>query len=542
MRKKLLTFALAAMLASCGGGGSSAVSSEESSKTATIDLVAASTGEIAEYVGADDCGTSYEVFVYSFADSNGDGIGDLKGIEGKLDYLKELGVKNVWLTPIHPSSTYHKYNVDDYYDIDTSFGTMDDFVSLCAKAKEKGIRIVMDMVFNHSSRRNQYFTQALQDYVNGNTADDSLADLYVFGDKASDVPNTSSSISYGGKTVFYECNFSTDMPEFNLDSETARNLHKDIMEFWIGKGAGGFRFDGAYYMYYGNTSKNMKYITYLSDTAKEIDHDAYLIAEYWQNSQGLLNMVAGAGMNAFNFATSTADSAAHSIFASRSHQGYDYAQAIESAQTGFLNASEGKIQPSIFLSNHDMDRWVSTFEADRYASIASMYLLTPGTPWIYYGEEIMMHGYRATASTDANRRLPMQWVADSSADTARCKPSSENDYNGDQTELGALEAIKDSGSVTSVYKDIIALRESNPALRKGIYRSVTPEEQPICAFEIAYGGKKSYLIHNIDPDAIGVNVPTGLTLSGSVGAGQGSLDGSTVTIPGYSTVYLTMEN
>jgi len=270
--------------------------------------------------------------------------------------------------------------------------------------------------------------------------------------------------------------------------------------------------------------------------------DIYTIGELMQNSQATLNAMAKAGMNAFNFATSTATATGSAVFASRAKQGFDYAEAVEKAVKGFLNNSEGQLMPSIFLSNHDMDRWVSTFEEDRYSSIANMYLLTPGTPWVYYGEEIMMRGYRATAQTDANRRLPMQWRNNGTSDPARCNPIPGNDYRGEQTTYGALDKIKEQGSVTASYKATLAFRDATPAIRKGIYRSVTPEEAPICAFDITYAGETSYLIHNVTAEPVDVVLPDGYGIDTSLGQGESVIEGGKLVIPGYSCVYLTMAN
>ncbi len=541
MRKKLLTFALIGLLASCGGGGSSSASSSQEEVLST-ELVAASTSEIPAYAGSDDNGACYEIFVYSFADSNGDGIGDLKGIEGKLDYLQELGVETIWLTPVHPSSTYHKYNVKDYYDIDSSFGTVDDFVSLCATAKTKGIRVIMDMVFNHSSIDNPWFKQAATDFVYGKTGEDSLADLYVFGLDQSEVPNTKATYDVDGTTVYYECNFDRSMPEFDVDSDLARAKHKDIMSYWIGKGASGFRFDGAAYYYYGDAENNMKYISYLAQTAKEIKSDAYLIAEYWLNGQIQINPVAEAGMNAFNFPTSTSGVTTNPVFAIRAQEGYDYAVAVEKAVSGIYGASNGAIAPSLFISNHDQDRFAnSSTSHEKLMTMAALYLLTPGTPFLYYGEEIALEGYRMNAQTDVNRRLPMQWKADASADTARTKEALGGDYNDTQTALGALEAIEDTSSLTYRYKQILQLRKDVEAIRKGIFRSVTAEEAPISAFQVTYGGKTSYLIHNVVSSKVSVTVPAGLKVANTLGEGA-ALSGTVLELPAYASAYLTMEN
>ena len=532
--KLLLLSSLLFGLASCGEPTPNA-SSEEEEDTIT-HLLEASDPNLT-YSGIDDAGASYEIFVYSFADSDGDGIGDLKGIADHLDYLKELGVKNLWLTPVHPSSTYHKYNVRDYFDIDPAFGTVDDFVSLCAAAKQKGLKIFMDMVFNHSSLDNPWFKKAVEDLLDNNTGEDSYAKLYSMSLNETEVPNTKYSYTYQGQTVYYEGNFDRSMPEFNLDSDIAKAKHKEIMDFWLDKGASGFRFDGVAYYYYGNNAKCASYCGELAKMAKAKRNDVYLIAEYWLDSQAYINEIPKVGMTAFNFPTSVSSGLNSAPGAIVSGVGRRYAAAISSAVQGFLEESEGKILPSFFVSNHDQDRWGANRTAEKIKAIASLYLLTPGTPYLYYGEEIGMMGTRGAASTDANRRLPMQWYSKESQDSARTSAVSEGDYDGPQTTLGALEAIKDPSSITGHYKTLLSFRDETEAIKKGTFVNVTPADSPFVAFKIFFNGKVSYLLHNVSEEEAVVD---GLgTLSGK------KLDGSALnpvegklTVPAYSTVYL----
>ena len=542
MKKSLFVLPLL-VLASCGGGSSSSSSSSSlpsSSEEEGVYELLAPTGAVREYEGSAPTGTSYEIFVYSFADSNGDGIGDLQGIIDHLDYLQNLGVKNLWLTPIHPSSTYHKYNVRDYYSIDPAFGTVDDFVALCAAAKQKGIGITMDMVFNHSAKDHPWFEKAAHDFVYEVEGEDSYASLYSMGFDITDISGTKSSITVDGVPVYYECNFDTSMPEFNLDSPLAKKLHKEIMEYWLDKGASGFRFDGVAYYYLGDDAKCMEYLTYLNGVARAKKPDIHLVAEYWVNNQTMLNDVAPTGMTAFNFATSMSGVSANPLFAINSGNGRRVASAFAAAAQGFVNGSNGKTLPSFFLSNHDQDRWAANRSDAIIKLAASAYILTPGTPYLYYGEEIGLLGIRQNAQTDANRRLPMQWVANAEQDTARCVRSPESDYSGKQTSLGALEAIEDANSITHFYKDIIAFREETPAIQKGYFRNVTPDEAPFMAFRIDYQGHAYYLIHNVAKKETQIKVGSGLTLSSRWNGGSTYQDGS-LTMPALSSAFLTIE-
>ena len=557
----LTTFVTAMLLASCGGtqptpstpaesspeqssapettSSAQATSSAASSSEEEIERFAlpAPTGDIVPYAGTMEADASYEVFVYSFADSNGDGIGDLKGVEGKLDYLAELGVKNVWLTPVHPSTTYHKYNVRDYYSIDSSFGTVADFESLCAKAKQKGLKIIMDMVFNHSGRDNPWFSQAVADFVNNNTGAGSLKDLYCLAyDPAEFRGQTAYSYNYGGKDVYYIGNFDSSMPEFNLQSTIAREKHADIMNYWLNKGASGFRFDGVAYYELGDDEGCIEYCKYLEHTVHVMSPRAPLVAEYWVNNQAMLNPLAATGMTAFNFPTAT--STGNSIVTARSNSGKKWSTNAQAAINGFMKASDGKVLPSFFLSNHDQDRAAGSSSQTVVETSALVYLLMPGTPYIYYGEEIMMRGYRATAATDANRRLPMQWRSDASVDTARPRPCPENDYTGKQTELGALDAIADPDSVTSFYKKVLTVRSRVEALRKGCYRTVTPADSPLLAWQIDYGTDTYYLIHNLGDDPVVVDLPKEGLIKSVLLRGEVEIEGAVANLSPLASVLL----
>lgn len=537
----------AAALVSCGGSpASSSLASSQALEIEEYDLLDVSAKTAPTYTGNGFTGVTYEIFVYSFADSNGDGIGDLKGIEGKLDYLAELGVENLWLTPIHPSNTYHKYNVRDYFSIDSDFGTMADFESLVAKAKAKGMKITMDMVFNHSGRDHAWFSQAVSDFASGKTGSDSLADLYVLSHNLDDerfVGKKTSSVTVSGKTVYYECNFDSQMPEFNLDSSLAKAKHKEIMDFWLNKGVGGFRFDGAAYYYLNENKKCIHYAKYLSDEAKKSKSDVYLIAEYWPDGSDVRPMGAG-GMSAFVFDASTASASSSPLVAQKAGKGRRYSLTVEDNIHEYLKNSNGELLPSFFSSNHDQDRWAQRLATqDMTESVALQYLLTPGTPYLYYGEEIGLLGIRQTAETDWNRRLPMQWVADKSKDTARTVAGG-GDYSGKQTTLGALEAIKDEKSLTSFYKKAIAFRKAHPEIQKGSYLNIASADAPFSGFDIKLGSTHALLIHSVYEEPFIVNVPKNATLDETFFREGSSFDKEKgkLTLSPYSTAYLTIPN
>lgn len=213
---------------------------------------------------------NYEIFVRSFYDSDGDGIGDLNGVKAKLPYLADMGYKTLWLMPIFPSPTYHGYDVTDYYAVNEDYGTLDDLISLVAEAATYNIDIMLDMVLNHCSIQHEYFKTAFNDYVNANYSSDSKADWFNFGPGGDHV--------YNG--VYYESRFDANMPDFNLDSAGVRAEIENIVKFWIEKGIKGFRLDAVLYYYYQNTSKNVEFLNWLTEIAHKYDPSFYMAGKF----------------------------------------------------------------------------------------------------------------------------------------------------------------------------------------------------------------------------------------------------------------------
>ena len=217
--------------------------------------------------------TFYEIFVYSYCDSDGDGVGDLNGITSKLDYLQELGVGGIWLTPIHPATTYHKYDVMDYYDIDPQFGTLEDFDNFMAACRERGISVILDLVLNHSSSMHPWFQEAktyLESLEPGQEPDTSVCpyvDFYHFTQN----PPDPTYYPLTGEQWYYEGGFWSEMPDLNLDSPELRAEIRNIMGFWMERGVSGFRLDAAKEYVSGNTQKNVEILKFITDTAKELN-------------------------------------------------------------------------------------------------------------------------------------------------------------------------------------------------------------------------------------------------------------------------------
>lgn len=454
-------------------------------------------------------GVGYEIFVGSFADSNGDGIGDLNGITEHLDYLSSLGVTYLWLTPIYPSGTYHHYDVEDYFSIAPEFGTMEDFSRLCLEAKKRGMLVVLDMVLNHASKNGAWFNAALDDFVSGYSGPDSYKDDFVF---YSSLPSSSASRFYStvcrGQVVYYEANFDSNMPEFNLDDPTCKARQKQILDFWLQSGASGFRFDGVYYYFYRNDAKNVEYLKEINDYVLSKRSDAYMVAEVWPDNftANVIKTYSESGMTLFNFMNSVTGGSSWVSYATSNKK-----VGVVFSDINFVQSKQEKgTGPVFFLSNHDQDRLRSYFAkysdpAERLLKrklLASYCLLTPGTPFLYYGEEIDLGGTRGNASTDANRRLPFLWKKE--GDSSRCLAPSGADYSGDQAVLGALDEEEDPNSLLSHYKALIALRGKYPFIAKGAYSRVSGllgEDGATSIRTVGMGrieseGETYFLVHN----------------------------------------------
>ncbi len=402
----------------------------------------------------------YEIFVGSYYDTNEDGMGDLDGVTEKLDYLNDLGVGGIWMMPIHPSPTYHKYDVVDYYDIDPKYGTMEDFDELITKANEYNIEIIIDLVLNHTSSEHPWFIEAKKNVLNGTCENEnSYCDYYVFS-------TTPQGKYYPiGKGYYYEALFWDKMPDLNLDSENVRNEIKDILQFWLDKGVKGFRLDAVTSFYNQNVTKNTEFLRWLNETIDSIDEDAYVVGEAWTTNKTITDLYDSGIDSLFQFSLSQADGLIASSI--RSKQGYNlanevikYNQMIKEANPDALNA--------VFISNHDQGRSAGYFKSTQpeYLKLmASIYLLMPGRSYIYYGEEIGLRG----SGKDENKRLPMIW--DNNDNTGKTLGPSAADYKSEDI-MGLKQQASDKNSLYNHYKQLIQIKNRYDVITDGTMESL----------------------------------------------------------------------
>lgn len=418
----------------------------------------------------DNYRTWYEIFVYSFCDSDGDGIGDLQGVISKLDYLADMGVTGIWLMPIHPSTSYHKYNVDDYYAIDRSYGTMNDLEQLTAECDQRGIKVIMDLVVNHSGNKNPWFIEAVNYLKSLGLGEEGWAEECKYFEYYNFVlSSTNPGTGYAkipGTMYSYECGFSSDMPDLNWDCQEMRDEIEDIMRFWVGKGVGGFRIDAAKHFYNGNTSKNNEVLKWLQDTANEIEPGMYMVAEVFDSFGAVSQHYQSGFTSLFNFPFADYAGKLIKVVNGRGNPGMvtTWATALVTAHKTYSGYNPNYIDAP-FLSNHDVGRIYSFVSGDplRVKLAGAMNLFMSGSSFIYYGEEIGMPG----EGNDPSKRAPMYWNSDRDDGTTKLPPGCVLPADG--YPLGSLEEqMTDESSVYNYYREAIAIRNALPVIARGV--------------------------------------------------------------------------
>ena len=445
----------------------------------------------------------YEIFVRSFYDTNNDGIGDFNGVTAKLPYLKELGVKTLWLMPIMPSPSYHGCDVADYYGVNPDYGTMSDFDNLLAEAKKHNIDIMIDIVFNHSSTQNPWFRQSYEDYINNNTSLDSKADWYCWIDHY----QTGYSIYSGSKGIYYESRFDHSMPDLNTQNEAVRAEMLKILKYWVEKGVDGFRFDAVKYFDFNNTKYNVEFMTYLHDEIVKDYPGIYFVGECWDGITVINDYYKSTFESFFTFGSSLDGNGDASIVGQVKTltSANSFASTIENRER-IMKENNPNAYSSYFLSNHDMDRASNSLTNENAKLAASLYLLLPGTPYMYYGEEIELMGKRKTApedASDARRRLPMIWsMTDKNGECGFPEPHRTDLMNNEQVKLGVAEQMDKNFSLWNHYKKVIEIRNKYPFIKNSVFTNMTKQIDTkldnILAYELSYGDESIIVIHNFE--------------------------------------------
>ena len=486
----------------------------------------------------------YEIFVGSFSDSDGDGVGDLRGIINRMDYLNDgdpdsglsLGVEGIWLTPIFQSPSYHKYDVTDYYTVDPAFGTQADLEELIGLCHERNVKLILDLPINHTGYLNAWFGSFVAAHRSGDTHDE-YYDFYSYRTKDQGTIPTGYS-QMAGTEDYYECNFSGDMPELNYDNPNVRSAMVDVAKYYLDLGVDGFRFDAAKYIYFGDNTRSAAFWDWYLYQLRQIKPDIYTVAEVWDGDA--ITEIYNSSTNCFDFTASQSSG----LIAETAKAGD--VNRLTSYTQNYMNRLQlirDGAMPVYFVTNHDMDRAAGflTVASGQMKVAANLYLLSPGSPFIYYGEELGMRGSRGGASTDANRRLAMVWGDD---DTVK-DPTGTTYPASNQVEAGAAGQIGDSDSLYNYYKRLIMIRKANPAIARGNYQALSLPHTKVGGFIATWEGDTVCVLHNttlnevqLDPAA----VSAGLTpeISASVGQGKATLEPGTLTIPAQTSVVLRL--
>ena len=408
----------------------------------------------------------YEIFVRSFFDSNGDGIGDFNGITDKLDYLNDgdpgttsdLGVNGIWLMPIFPSPSYHGYDVTDYQAVNPDYGTLDDFKRLLEEAHKRDIRIILDLPLNHTSDQHPWFQQSLD-------PNSTYRDYYIWSDTdpAYLGPWKEDVWHEGPNGGYYYGVFVAEMPDLNYNNPAVVEEMDKIVKFWLDQGVDGFRLDGARYIVeegqkQADTPATHAYYQHLNETVKGINPQALLLGEVWTDDFTVSTYTKSDQLDlAFDF-----DLANGMVTSANNGQNNKASNALNFTKKLF---PQGQSAP--FLTNHDQDRVMSQLggDVDKAKNAAAMLLSAPGVPFVYYGEEIGMSGKRGAEDNDIQRRLPMQWSAEANAGFTTGEPWTPLYPFYSATNVAYQTSQPDS--MLSFYRDWIHLRNEHPALLFG---------------------------------------------------------------------------
>ncbi len=514
-KNKIISLALAgsiivsAALCGCGSSNNNAASTGTVSTTSSVNsadgLALPKDGgftSVTYNFSEDKYRTYYEIFPYSFYDSDGNGVGDINGITKKLDYLNDgdasttddLGIDGIWLMPIMESPSYHKYNVADYMTVDDIYGTNEDFKKMLDEAHKRHIDVIIDLVINHTSRKHQWYQKAIEELKEGKT--DGYVQYYNFkeGHKASGWTKTTVGDWY------YESQFDVDMPDLNLKNEKVREEIQKIVKYWLDMGVDGFRLDAVYWFESEiGTDKSVEDLKWLYDYAKTIKEDVYMVGECWKDSATIKQFYQSGVDSFFNFYVQGATG--HINHCAGRKDAKAFVEYLESWQNEMRTSNPNAIDAQ-FLSNHDTARSGGYLLSDTRRRLnAALYLTSPGNPFIYYGEEIVMTG----SQNDPEKRRGMYWSKTDTTGYVERIPDTSNKSVPDQS---VEDALKDKNSLLTFYKRVIALRNQNPEIARGTLNAVEFKDKSTAGYVSEYNGSKVMVIYNLGDKAAEIDVPS----------------------------------
>lgn len=468
----------------------------------------------------------YEIFVYSFYDSDGDGIGDLNGVTQKLDYIQDMGFNGIWLMPVFQSTTYHKYDITDYMQIDSEYGNTEDMQNLIEECHKRGIRIILDFVMNHTSSQHLWFTQAceyLEQLPRGAELDEQECPYVGYYHFA----NEQKQDYYQVKNTdwYYEGVFWSEMPDLNLENEQLRAELEQIASYWIGMGIDGFRMDAAMHFEENDATTNTEILNWFYEYCLSQNPDFYMVSEVWANEATVADYYASGTPSMFNF--DLADKEGKLIKAARgTYKAANLVQSMLKYQTDFAAKNPDYIDAP-FITNHDMGRVANALrnDPDDLKMAGGLLMTLSGNPFVYYGEEI---GMSSAGTKDENKRLPFIW---SDTDTAgMTKGPKDADAGITSAFAGVEEQQADSDSILNYYKRALRLRNENPELARGTIEAV----ETLCDGHQAvitktWEDSTIAVVYNTSNEAIEVNL-AGSAIDSMAIRGYLTLHGEAITL------------
>ncbi len=486
----------------------------------------------------------YEVFVRSFQDSDGDGKGDLRGLISRLDYLNDgnpaagtdLGVDALWLMPVFASPSYHGYDTTDYETINPDYGTNADFSLLCAEAHRRGMRIVVDLVLNHTSASHPWFVES------SSSPTSPKRDWYVWSptDLGWGQPwNPKASTWHEKNGAFFYGIFWRGMPDLNFRTPAVREEAKRIAALWLARGADGFRLDASRHLIedgpgagQNDTPETHRYWKEFAAFVRGVRPDAVLIGENWTETPviaayyGSTEAVPGGDELPLNFDFPLARRIVEGVLAGD-------ATGIGEKLLEVQRAYPPGATDVPFLTNHDQRRVASELKDDpgRLRSAAAVLPTLPGTPFLYYGEEVgLLNG---TEQGDEAKRTPMPWDATPGGGFTTGHPWHR--FAPGQERANVAAETGDPASLLSHYRDLIRARHASAALRRGRLE-VLRASGPLLVFLRSQGDERVLVAHNLGdrPASAPVSVQAGraVPLFASRGAAMASSGGEwALTLP-----------
>ncbi len=542
--------------------------------------------------GWEDNSVGYQIFIASFADGNGDGMGDLRGIINKLDYLDGLGVDTLWLTPFQTSNSYHGYDIMDYFSVDPRFGTLADYRELLAKAHQRGMKVLLDFVLNHTSPSNPWFIKSQNlvketvELPDGTQKEIDYRNFYTWQNEeyvqSITDPVAKAQWFKDSNGYYYYSSFGSSMPELNFDYQATRDAILEVALYWMSFGLDGFRLDAVKHIYMANESrdhsdwvindgaysfdmnKDAHFFMEFNAKLKASYPNALLLGENFNGDPAYLAGLYGGMDSQFNFnwyydsTTSLTE-----IARGKTTSAPKLLNQYDSAQFSFSQYRKDYID-GVFTSNHDVQRardrlyganagvpLTAEFGGAAWnlsENLAKLWgglcLTVPGITWIYNGDELGMFGTKrdnpegdGTGHEDRWYRQPMKWSKERGGSSFNCYyPMGFNNYMMTWDALnaqldGVAEQSADANSIYSLYKALISVRRENPVLARGKLTSHTVEG-PIICYSVADADNEVLVFVNATSRAAAAEyaLPAGAELLYGSGLSAGAVPAMSVQI------------